>query len=271
MNKDNNMQWLALEHTVIAVTGAGSGIGAAVARGLLEAGASVAMLDVNTDGCDSLLATLGELAAEALVIPCDVSSEASVQQAAARINERFGHLNGLANCAGILRPGALLDVSLDDWNQVLQVNLTGSMLCARAFAPLMGNGGSLVFIASVAALMPQTNSGAYSASKSAVTLMSRQLAVELGNRQIRSNVICPGMIRTALSEPFYAHPGITEAREAMTASGRIGMPSDIANATLFLLSDKSSYINGTEVVVDGGLDNMLMHLIPRPGYSASNN
>jgi glucose 1-dehydrogenase len=270
MTDKQDMSWLGLDNSIVAVTGAGSGIGAAVARLLLQGGASVALLDVNTNGCDALLETLENLAERALVVPCDVADEESLLQAAARINERFGGLDGLVNCAGILRPGAVTQVTLEDWNKVLQVNLTGSMLCARTFLPLMNGeqGGSMVFIASVAALMPQTNSGAYSASKAGVTLLSRQLSVELCGQKVRSNVICPGMIRTALSEPFYAFPGILEAREKMTASARIGRPDDIAHAALFLLSDRSSYINGTELVVDGGLDNMLMHMIPRPGYGA---
>lgn len=269
MSDVHKTEWLGLASGTYAVTGAGSGIGAAVARQLLQAGARVALLDLNTDGCQSLVEA--EAARErSLVLGCDIGDEASVASAAAAIAGRFGQLDGLVNCAGILRAGPLLEVSLDDWNRVLQVNLTGSLMCARALVPLMTQAGAaaLVFIASVAALMPQTRSGAYSASKAGVTLLSRQLAVELAAQRIRSNVICPGMIRTALSEPFYAHPGITEAREQMTASGRIGRPEDIANAALFLLSERSSYINGTELVVDGGLDNMLMHLIPRPGFSA---
>ena len=125
----------------------------------------------------------------------------------------------------------------------------------------------MVNVASISALFPQTGSGAYSASKAGVLLMSRQLAVEWGPQGVRSNAICPGMIRTALSAKFYEEPGFEARRAAVTASRRIGEPQDIADAALFLASPRASYINGTEVIVDGGMANMLMDMVPRPGYN----
>ena len=125
----------------------------------------------------------------------------------------------------------------------------------------------MVNVASISALFPQTGSGAYSASKAGVLLMSRQLAVEWGPQGVRSNAICPGMIRTALSAKFYEEPGFEARRAAVTASRRIGEPQDIADAALFLASPRASYINGTEVIVDGGMANMLMDMVPRPGFN----
>jgi NAD(P)-dependent dehydrogenase (short-subunit alcohol dehydrogenase family) len=127
--------------------------------------------------------------------------------------------------------------------------------------------GSIVHIASISALHPQTRSGAYSASKAGVLLMSKQLAAEWGPRGVRSNAICPGMIRTALSATFYEEPGFEAQRAAVTASRRVGEPIDIAEPALFLLSDRAAYVNGTELVVDGGLDCMLMDMVPRPGFN----
>jgi NAD(P)-dependent dehydrogenase (short-subunit alcohol dehydrogenase family) len=127
--------------------------------------------------------------------------------------------------------------------------------------------GSIVNVASISGLFPQTGSGAYSASKAGVLLMSRQLAVEWGPQGVRSNAICPGMIRTALSAKFYEEPGFEARRAAVTASRRIGEPQDIADAALFLASPRASYINGTEVIVDGGMANMLMDMVPRPGFN----
>jgi glucose 1-dehydrogenase len=128
--------------------------------------------------------------------------------------------------------------------------------------------GSIIHIASISALHPQTRSGAYSASKAGILLLSKQLAAEWGPRGVRSNAICPGMIRTPLSAKFYEEPGFEAKRSAVTASRRIGEPVDIANPVVFLASDRSDYINGTEIIVDGGLDCMLMDMVPRPGFNA---
>lgn len=258
--------WLDLRGRVCAVTGAASGIGRAVAEAFVGAGAQVALLDRDEAGCRAAAAALGE---STIALPCDVSSEAAVQQAADTLRAHFGRCEVLVNNAGLLRPGPLADVSLEHWNQVLAINLTGYLLCARAFGRdmLEAGRGSLVHIASISGLHPQTRSGAYSASKAGVLLMSKQLAAEWGPRGVRSNCICPGMIRTPLSAPFYEVPGFEAARAAVTASRRIGEPRDIAEPALFLASDRAAYVNGAELVVDGGLDCMLMDMVPRPGFN----
>jgi NAD(P)-dependent dehydrogenase (short-subunit alcohol dehydrogenase family) len=175
----------------------------------------------------------------------------------------------LVNNAGLLRSGSLSDVSLQDWQHVLNVNLTGYLLCSRAFVePMKAAGhGSVVNIASISGLFPQSGSGAYSASKAGVLQMSRQMAVEWGPLGIRSNAICPGMIRTSLSAKFYEVPGFEAKRAAVTASRRVGEPNDIANVALFLASERSAYVNGAELVVDGGMQCMLMDMVPRPGFN----
>lgn len=126
--------------------------------------------------------------------------------------------------------------------------------------------GSIVHIASIAATNPQVRSGAYSPSKAAVAMLSRQLSVEWGPYSIRSNVVAPGLIRTALSEAFYQAPGVLEARTNLVPIKRVGGPQDIADVVVFLASKRSGYCSGSHVVVDGGLDGMLMDLVPRPGY-----
>lgn len=266
--ESHGADWLQLSGKVCVVTGAASGIGAAIAAALVEAGARVALLDRDRDGLARVQQSLGHRDG-IHSIGCDIADEASVQAAARQVGEALGPCDGLVNCAGMLRPAGIRAVSLEDWNRVLGVNLTGGMLCSRTFAQQMldRRAGSIVHVASVSAHHPQTYSGAYSPSKAAVAMLSKQLAAELGPAGIRSNVVCPGMIRTALSEAFYAQPGVTEQREAFTASRRIGRPGDIADAVLFLLSARASYVNGAELVVDGGLECLLMDRIPRPGYS----
>mgnify|MGYP000067074595 CR=1 FL=1 len=265
----SGQEWLGLQGQVCVVTGAASGIGAAVASSLAAAGARVALLDRDVEGAERGAAALRAQGAQALAVGCDTSNEASVLAAAQQVQARLGATQALINNAGLLRSGRLADVSLDDWNAVLSVNLTGYLLCARAFsAPMRQAGqGSIVNIASISGLFPQTGSGAYSASKAGVLLLSRQMAVEWGPLGLRSNAICPGMIRTALSAKFYEEPGFEAQRSAVTASRRIGEPQDIADVALFLASPRSAYVNAAELVVDGGMSSMLMDMVPRPGFN----
>jgi glucose 1-dehydrogenase len=187
------------------------------------------------------------------------------------VSAKLGTCAILVNNAGILRAGSLESLDMAAWNQVLAVNLTAYLTCARAFGRdmLAAGRGSIIHIASISALHPQTGSGAYSASKAGVLLLSKQMAAEWGPRGVRSNAICPGMIRTPLSAKFYEEPGFEAKRAAVTASRRVGEPIDIANPVVFLASDRAGYINGTEIVVDGGLDCMLMDMVPRPGFNAT--
>ena len=264
--------WLGLAGRVCVVTGAGGGIGAAIAEGLVEVGAQVALVDREGDAAERVACRLALRGGRTLAVSCDIADEAAVRAAAATVREQLGPVAALVNNAGLLRAASLVDVTLAEWNAVLAVNLTGYLLCAREFGRdmLERRHGSIVHIASVSALHPQTGSGAYSPSKAAVLLLSRQLAAEWGPQGVRSNVVCPGMIRTALSAKFYAEPGFEARRAAVTASRRVGEPVDIANPAIFLASDRSAYLNGAEIVADGGLGCMLMDMVPRPGFNQTN-
>lgn len=267
----HSQDWLGLQNKVCAITGAASGIGAEVARQLAQAGAKVALVDRNQAGCEALAHTLREQGMDVLALGCDISDETQTLAAANAVAEHWGRCDALINNAGMLRPGSLEQVSIADWNAVLSVNLTGYLLCARAFKSLLQVArGSIVNVASISGLFPQSHSGAYSAGKAGVLLLSRQLAAEWGPQGIRSNAICPGMIRTALSAKFYEEPGFEAKRAAVTASRRIGEPVDIANVAVFLASERSGYVNGAEISVDGGMSSMLMDMVPRPGYNQTN-
>lgn len=267
MNKDR-LDWLGLNGRVCAVSGAASGIGAQVAAHLAAVGASVALLDRNERACEAVAQSLRDQGVRALAVACDISSETDTLAAAHQVQAELGECFALINNAGMLRPGSLDEVSLQDWNTVLLVNLTGYLLTARAFKPqLQASQGAVVHVASISANFPQPNSGAYSAAKAGVLLLSRQMATEWGPLGIRSNAICPGMIRTALSAKFYETPGFEARRAAVTASRRIGEPSDIADVALFLASPRAAYVNGAEIAVDGGMSSMLMDMVPRPGYN----
>lgn len=267
---DTPSDWLGLKGRRCVVTGAASGIGRAVATSLVQAGAAVALLDRDLAGCAAVAETLRAAGGPVLAIGCDTSDPARVAAAADETRRSLGACDVLVNNAGMLRAGPLDALSPADWNAVLSVNLTGYLLCAQAFGRdmLQAGRGSIVHVASVAATHPQSFSGAYSASKAGVVALARQLAAEWGPSGVRSNVVSPGLIRTPLSEAFYREPGVEERRAAMVASRRIGTPQDVADVVLFLAGDRAGYVNGAEILVDGGFDCMLLGLVPRPGFSA---
>ena len=256
------------------VTGAGSGIGRGIALALAKEGGRIAVLDLNAEGTKATVAEIKARGGEAAAFTCDTSDAASVASAAAQSAAALGPCDVLVNNAGILRPGALDVLTLEEWNKVLSVNLTGYFLCAQTFGRQMrskgdGNsGGALVHIASIAAEHATALAGAYSVSKAGVEMLSRQLAVEWGPHGIRSNTVHPGMILTPMSQAFYDQPGVTERRSQAVPAGRIGVPDDIAQAVVFLASDRSAYISGQSLTVDGGFTRMMMGLIPRAGYES---
>jgi NAD(P)-dependent dehydrogenase (short-subunit alcohol dehydrogenase family) len=268
MSAQHSSDWLGLSGRVCVVTGGGGGIGRAVAASLARADAHVAAIDLDERGLETTRTELRDLGRDHVVARCDTSSADSVAAASQMIEKALGPCGVLINTAAVLRPGGLDELSLAEWNAVLAINLTGYFLCAQIFGRAMRKlkRGSFVHIASIAGSHAQGKSGAYSVSKAGVIMLSRQLASEWGPQGIRSNVVSPGLVVTPMSQSFYDTPGVTERRTAVVPARRIGMPQDIADAILFLASDRSSYVNGDEIVVDGGYANMLMNLVPRPGF-----
>jgi NAD(P)-dependent dehydrogenase (short-subunit alcohol dehydrogenase family) len=264
----SSFDWLGLSGRVCVVTGAGGGIGRAIAINLARAGARLALLDLDEATLGETCSAIGDVGGNALAIVCDMARAEDIEAAATRSREGLGICAALVNTAALLRSGPLETLRLEEWNLLLSVNLTGYFLASQAFGRQMRarGGGSIVHIASIAASHAQGNSGAYSVSKAGIVMLSRQLATEWGPLGIRSNVVSPGMILTPLSESFYDTPGVTERRSEAIPAGRIGMPQDIADTVLFLLSDRATYITGDELTVDGGYVRNLMNLIPRPGF-----
>ena len=268
MTGQDSSDWLGLSGRVCVVTGGGGGIGRAVATSLARAGARVAAIDRDERGLEATRAELRELGCDHVVTNCDTTSAERVTAVSETIEKALGPCSVLVNTAAVLRPGGLETLSLAEWNAVLSVNLTGYFLCAQIFGRQMRKlgRGSLLHVASIAGSHAQGHSGAYSVSKAGVIMLSRQLASEWGPQGIRSNVVSPGMVITPMSQSFYDTPGVTERRTAVVPTRRIGMPQDIADAILFLASDRSSYVNGDEITVDGGYVRTLMNLVPRPGH-----
>lgn len=257
--------FLGLAGLVCVVTGGGSGIGRAIALGFAREGGIVVVLDRDEAAARAVADEIEALGARGLAIACDVSDAGSVAAAAGRSAQALGPCQVLVNNAGILRGGSMAEMPLDDWNRVLAVNLTGCFVVAQAFGAQMlaQRRGSIVHTASIAATFPTANAGAYSVAKAGVAMLSRQLAMEWGPQGVRSNVVCPGMTLTPMTTAAYTSPGQTEARSKAIPSGRIGLPEDIAEAVLFLASERSAYTNGAELTVDGGFTRNLMGLVPR--------
>jgi NAD(P)-dependent dehydrogenase (short-subunit alcohol dehydrogenase family) len=258
---------LGLQDHVIVVTGAGSGLDAVTASLLATAGARVVVIDVDAQAAARTAAGLIDQGLPAMALTADVRAEGEVAAAADSVAQRYGRCHGLVNNAGVIAWARLEDIDLHDWSQTMDVNLTGAMLCTKHFGRLMleRGAGSIVNVASVAGTAPQAFSGAYSPSKAALIMLARQVAVEWGPRGIRANAISPGIMRSPMAEGFLSDPETLGRREAMLASRRIGSPEEVARAIAFLLSPLSSYLTGQNIAVDGGLLQMVVRLLPRPG------
>lgn len=234
----------ALKGKVVVVTGAGGGLGQAIVEMLAAMGAQVCATDQRApQGLPT-----------ALALACDITDEAQVQSAAGVLDAELGRCDVLVNNAGLLSAGTRLeDLSQQDWDKVFNVNLRGSFFCGKHFGRLMlrQGSGSIINLASIGAHLP-ADSSAYGPSKAGVLGLTSQMAVEWGPRGVRANSISPGMIRTPMSEAFYQNERLHQARTAYVPLGRIGVPDDIANAVAFLASDASAYMNGQDILVDGG-------------------
>lgn len=233
------------------MTGAGQGIGYAVAIELARCGASVAVLDLKLDDGHSVCEAVRGAGARCLALSGDVSDEASVADTFAAVEKRFGRLDILVNNAGITRDAMSKKMTAARYKQVLDVNLVGSFLCAQKAMELMGkSGGSIINFSSIAAFLGNMGQANYAASKAGIIGMTRTLALEGARNNVRVNAISPGFIATPMTETI--PPEIKETAIAKIPLHRIGQPEDVANAVLFLASELSSFITGHCIHVNGG-------------------
>lgn len=254
-----------LDGRVCVVTGGGSGIGRQTALEMATEGALVAILDRNAKGAEETLALIRANGGDGLALDCDVSDEAAVHAAGAEVAARLGPTYALVNNAAVLQGGSLTDLPLAEWNRLIAINLTGYLICSQVFVkPMLERGeGSVVHMSSIAARFVTTGLGGYSVVKTAIISMSNLFASEWGPKGVRSNVVLPGMIQTPFSQAAYENPLNVEARKNAVPLRRIGQPEDIAQVALFLASPRSGYLNGAEIMVDGGFSHNIMSLIPR--------
>ncbi|HKX16656.1 MAG TPA: SDR family oxidoreductase [bacterium] len=244
-----------LEDRIAVVTGGAQGIGREIATGLAAAGALVVVADLNEEKGRKSAAALVADGHHADFVAVDVRNPAAVREAARRVTERHGRIDVLANIAGIVRNAPSVDTSDADWLDVLDVNLNGVFWCCREFGRhMLARGGSIINMASNSALIvdrPQPQA-AYNASKAGVVQLTKSLAVEWAPFGVRVNAIAPGYIGTELTRQGLTNPEWKAMWLDMTPLHRIGEPSEIAPAAVFLASDASSYMTGAVLVIDGG-------------------
>jgi NAD(P)-dependent dehydrogenase (short-subunit alcohol dehydrogenase family) len=236
------------------ITGAARGIGLATTRRFVAEGWAVAMFDIEAEQLAHSVAALGE-ADRTLALPGDVSDAASIEHAAAAIRARFGRLDALVNNAGVAVFGPILQTSLEDWQRVISVNLTGPFLTGQAAAPLMAEtgGGAIVNITSISGLRASTLRVAYGTSKAGLAHLTKQQAVEFASLGIRVNAVAPGPVDTAMAKAVHTPEIRADYHDAMPLN-RYGRESELANAIFWLASGEASYITGQILAVDGGFD-----------------
>jgi NAD(P)-dependent dehydrogenase (short-subunit alcohol dehydrogenase family) len=243
------------------VTGAGGGIGKAIAARFAAEGARVAIWEIDQAKAD---AAAREIGAGAMGLQADVAEEAQIAAALGRTLEAFGRLDIAVNNAIRMFSGPLLDLPRESFEGVLRVGLTGTFLVARAAARHMAQagGGAIVNIASNAGVEPYPGSGGYSACKAAVIVLTKQMSLEWARHKIRVNAICPGHTLTPLTQPMYDDPAVLEGRSQATPLGRIGRPEDTAAAAAYLASDDAEWVTGSVLMVDGGVTHSLFNFLP---------
>jgi NAD(P)-dependent dehydrogenase (short-subunit alcohol dehydrogenase family) len=246
-----------LQNKVALVVGAGSGIGRATALLMAREGASVVLTDLRQSAADSVAREAEEAGGRAIGVAADVRSSADVRAAVARALDAFGALHILHANAGIASTGKAHELSEEEWNAVISVNLTGAFLCAKYALPaiMASGGGSIIFTSSSAGIIGDRETPAYCASKGGLVLLTRQMAVDYARDNVRVNCICPGWIETPFNDPFIA---ANPQEHALTIDrtvplGRQGHADEVARAVLFLASDESSYMTGHALAIDGGL------------------
>ncbi|MCG7909991.1 MAG: SDR family oxidoreductase [Candidatus Thiodiazotropha taylori] len=246
------------------VTGANSGIGEAVAKGLAGAGAKVAVnYVVNEPEAQRVVEEIEQNGGEAMAVYADVSNEADVERMFEQVIEAWQSVDILVNNAGIQRDAAFVDMSLDQWNKVMDVNLTGQFLCTRAAAreflrrgvdqSLSCAAGKVICMSSVHEVIPWAGHVNYAASKGGVMMFMQSVAQELAHQKIRVNGIAPGAIKTPINRSAWETAEAAASLLELIPYERIGDPDDIAKATVWLASDQSDYVTGTTLFVDGGM------------------
>ena len=241
------------------VTGAASGIGEQVAHALAGEGAVVAVADRDAKGAERVAEAIRKAGGQAHPFALDVTDAKSVSAFTDAAGKRLGRLDVLVNSAGVREIVPVLELSLEEWNRVMGVNITGTFLCSQAFArAVIAQGGkkggkaAIVNLASTLGVVAAPNRAAYTASKHAVVGLTKEMAMELGDKGIRVNAVGPGVIRTPLTERYFQDADYAQRIKGLHALARWGEAEEVAKAILFLASDDAAFCTGTTLMVDGG-------------------
>jgi NAD(P)-dependent dehydrogenase (short-subunit alcohol dehydrogenase family) len=244
-----------LRNRIAIVSGGGTGIGRAIAVGLAQAGASVAVCGRRLEKCeearDEIKAKTG---ISALAHSCDISKRDEVDKLVRRVLDHFGRIDILVNNAGVTSTYPFLELPEEEWDRVINTNLKGYFLCSQAVGGVMANaeGGVIINIGSQLGDVAQPGKAHYVTSKGGVKMLTKALAVDLAPYKIRVNAVAPGPVETELAAPLLSDPAIRATFLQRLPIGRLGQPEDVAGAVVFLASDGASFITGITVYVDGG-------------------
>jgi NAD(P)-dependent dehydrogenase (short-subunit alcohol dehydrogenase family) len=246
---------MRLAGKVALISGGARGMGAAEARLFAHEGARVVIADVLETAAQKVAADIESAGGAAIAVRLDVTREADWQQAVATAESRFGALHILVNNAGVGSHGKVEDTSVEDWNRVMDINAKGVFLGSKAAIPAMrrAGGGSIINISSQLGLVGVDNSSPqYQASKGAVRLLTKATAIQYAAEGIRANSVHPGPVETPMTEARRSDPQAYKLTVSRIPLGRYGQPSDVANGVLYLASDESAWVTGSELVIDGG-------------------
>jgi meso-butanediol dehydrogenase/(S,S)-butanediol dehydrogenase/diacetyl reductase len=246
---------MRFQDQAVLVTGGASGIGQQVCYAAAAEGARVAVGDLDAQHAEATAATIRQRGGEAVALPLDVADPASVTAFVAEAEAALGRLDVLVNSAGIREIVPVLELSFEEWNRVIAVNLSGTFLPSQAFGRRLvaaGRPGRIVNLASTLGLMAAPQRAAYVASKHAVVGLTKQMAMELGEKGIRVNAVAPGVVRTPLTERYFQDPDMAATIRGIHALGRWAEPAEVAAAILFLASEECGFMTGSILAVDGG-------------------
>ncbi|WP_042719717.1 glucose 1-dehydrogenase [Flavobacterium sp. B17] len=257
---------ISLNNQVALVTGASSGIGSGIAKSLAAAGSTVVVnhsSEHSTDEAKAVLKEITDAGGQGITYQCDVSKEDQVISMFQDVISQFGTVDILINNAGVQKDAKFTEMTLEQWNTVIDINLTGQFLCAReAIKEFLRRGvdpsrsvacGKIIHISSVHEVIPWAGHANYAASKGAIRMLMQTLAQEYGPDKIRVNSICPGAIQTPINKDAWDTTKALHSLMTLIPYNRIGKPEDIGNLAVFLASDFSDYISGASIFVDGGM------------------
>jgi len=240
---------------VVLVTGGGSGIGRATCLAFAREGADVSVADFDIERAETVAAEVRSSGRKAVVIRVDVTDPVSTQTMVTQTVAALGTMNVLVNSAGVREIIPFLELPFAEWQRVIGTNLSGTFLCSQAVAQYLvkqGHGGKIINLASVAGLICVPNRAAYVSSKHAVVGLTKEMALELADKNIQVNAVAPGVVRTSMTESYFDKPTVIEGLKKAHPAGRWAQPEEIANLILYLASPEADFITGATFPIDGG-------------------